>query len=106
MGWDTHGFKSLPGFFCVLLKIHVSVVYDATQASLDSPNTKMEPYKLPIVLYSETILQEFYFLFYEIKILKKNVCNLYMIYRNLNKQKKKKKKEILNCKLSGAIGNK
>ena len=32
MGWDTHGFKSLPGFFCVLLRmtVHVSMVYDQT----------------------------------------------------------------------------
>ena len=32
VGWDTHGFKSLPGFFCVLLRmtVHVSMVYDQT----------------------------------------------------------------------------
>ena len=32
VGWDTHGFKSLPGFFCVLLRmtVHVSKVYDQT----------------------------------------------------------------------------
>ena len=32
MGWDTHGFKSLPGFFGVLLRmtVHVSMVYDQT----------------------------------------------------------------------------
>ena len=32
VGWDTHGFKSLPGFFCVLLRmtVHVSMLYDQT----------------------------------------------------------------------------
>ena len=32
VGWDTHGFKSLPGFFCVLLRmtVHVSMAYDQT----------------------------------------------------------------------------
>ena len=32
VGRDTHGFRSLPGFFCILLRmtIHVSMVYDQT----------------------------------------------------------------------------
>ena len=32
VGWDTYGFKSLPGFFCVMLRmtVHVSMVYDQT----------------------------------------------------------------------------
>ena len=32
VGWDTHGFRSLPGFFCVLLRmtVHVSMVCDQT----------------------------------------------------------------------------
>ena len=34
---DTHGFKSLPGFLCVLLRmtVHVSMVYDNTYRLFD-----------------------------------------------------------------------
>ena len=36
VGWDTHGFKSLPGFFCVLLRmtVHVSMVYGVMALSV------------------------------------------------------------------------
>ena len=37
VGWDTHGFKSLPDFFCVLLRmtVHVSMVYDQKEQKTD-----------------------------------------------------------------------
>ena len=44
VGLDTHGFKSLPGFFCVLLRmtVYVSMVYDQTISMVEGTENGFE----------------------------------------------------------------